>query len=134
MSTQELYFQKIDSSHRKKFGQFFTHPNVAQFMTEWVLGSGQKTIYDPAFGLGAFYLPIQNRKDINFYGSEIDPTVLNFGLYSHLSINIEDYLLGWDKQHQNIVCNPPYMRFQKFLNRDQVAKLFQEKLNQHTFA
>jgi len=136
MNNQELYFQKTDSSHRKKFGQFFTHPDVAQFMTNWVLASGQETIYDPAFGLGAFYLPIQNREDINFYGSEIDPTVLEFGLEFglnssldfKLSIKIEDYLLAWDKQHQNIVCNPPYMRFQKFLNRDRVAKEFQEKL------
>lgn len=131
MSNVKEYYQNIGDGHRKKFGQFFTHPDVAQFMTEWVLGSGQKNIYDPAFGLGAFYLSIlsiQNREDINFYGSEIDPTILDFGLDLDLSIKNEDYLLAWGKQHQNIVCNPPYMRFQKFLNRDRVAKSFQENL------
>ena len=63
------YYQKVGDGHRKKFGQFFTHPDVAQFMTEWVLGSGQKNIYDPAFGLGAFYLSILSEKSAKYASS-----------------------------------------------------------------
>jgi adenine-specific DNA-methyltransferase len=147
MPNLQEYCQSISNNHRKKFGQFFTQPEIAQFMTNWVLESGQKTIYDPAFGLGAFYFAIRDRQDISFYGSEIDPIIckftLDFILDSSISkakeistdpsdytnyINIEDYLLAWGKQHQNIVCNPPYIRFQNFVNRDYINQIFQEKL------
>lgn len=33
-------------------------------------------------------------------------------------------MLSWGRKHTNIVCNPPYMRFQKFLNRDAVFSAF----------
>ena len=54
------YLLKVGEKHRKEFGQFFTHPLVAKFMVKWVLNSEQKTLFDPAFGLGAFLAPIAN--------------------------------------------------------------------------
>ena len=36
----------------------------------------------------------------------------------------EDYLKSWGRSYSNIVCNPPYMRFQHFRNRDQVFAEF----------
>ena len=32
------------------------------------------------------------------------------------------------KSHANIVCNPPYMRFQKFIGRDSVFRAFVDNL------
>lgn len=101
-------------------------------MVEWVLGSGLRNIYDPAFGLGAFYKPVSKRADILFTASELDPAVIEFWRndqgHDTKFVNTEDYLLSWGKKHQNIVCNPPYMRFQKFLNRDAVSIEFQREL------
>lgn len=136
MSSTTNYIQLVGEAHRRNFGQYFTHPTVADFMINWVLESGQNQLYDPAFGLGVFHEPISARSDILFTASELDATIIEFWQHdrNHNSnhnpkfITIEDYLLAWGKSHQNIICNPPYMRFQKFLNRDKVAQAFQDQL------
>ncbi len=124
------YLQKVGEQHRKQFGQFFTHQDVANFMVAWVLGSGHTSLYDPGFGLGAFYAPVSNDRRVDFSASEIDPVVLGFWEQStgrdDSFVTKEDYLLSWGKRHTAIVCNPPYMRFQKFLNRDAVFCAFAE--------
>lgn len=127
------YFRNIGEQHRKDYGQFFTHPIVSEFMVHWVLQSKKKTLYDPAFGLGAFFSAVSNVQGLNFTGSELDRAILRFwqrrvnGCCVH--ITNEDYLLSWGKSCTNIVCNPPYMRFQKFLNRDAVSNAFVNNLN-----
>ncbi|MEB3188869.1 MAG: N-6 DNA methylase [Snowella sp.] len=130
MSNTLKYCQIVSNAHRKSVGQFFTNERVAQFMVEWVLCSDVKELYDPAFGLGAFR---PNDPSIVFSASEIDKRVIKF--YHENScpdisfLANEDYLSSWGKRHANIVCNPPYMRFQKFLNRDSVFQDFKEQLN-----
>jgi adenine-specific DNA-methyltransferase len=122
-------------SHRQNLGQFFTPPEVARFMCRWVLSGNTSTIYDPAFGLGAFYFAAHFiDRNVSFSGSEIDAQVLDF-FRSHapeysanLSIGREDYLASWGMQYDAIVCNPPYMRFQKFIDRDKVFDCFQHRM------
>jgi len=132
MSETLEYLQSVSDKHRRDHGQFFTNPNVASFMVEWVFGSGKPYLYDPAFGLGAFRVPVYRNSEIIFTASEIDSTIISF--YSKtIGINVsfithEDYLLSWGKKHTNIVCNPPYMRFQKFLNRDRVFESFKKNI------
>ena len=126
------YAQYVGDNHRKSFGQYFTHPDVAGFMTRWVLDSGKKSLFDPAFGLGAFRKAVPQNSNVTFSACEIDPGIVEFwerhtGERSGF-IAGEDYLRSWGKHHANIVCNPPYMRFQKFLNRDIVFKEFQRRL------
>ncbi len=123
-----VYLEKVGERHRKRFGQYFTHPDVADFMVKWVLGSGHPSLYDPGFGLGAFYTQIADGRQIDFTAGEIDPVVVDFwekaaGREASF-VEKGDYLLSWGKTHTNIVCNPPYMRFQKFLNRDDVFSAF----------
>ena len=129
---QVEYLLKVGEQHRKEFGQFFTHPAVAKFMVEWVLKSGQKTLFDPAFGLGAFLVPIVNDAKIDFSGCEVDNEIIKFWNYSikERQINLihDDYLRMWGNSYANIVCNPPYMRFQKFVNRESIFKAFREHL------
>ena len=126
------YSEQVESPHRKDYGQFFTHPIAADFMVRWVLKSQKKSLYDPAFGLGAFLDPVSDDLQIKFTGSEIDSRILNFwkGTANGRNVEVanEDYLLSWGKSHTNIVCNPPYMRFQKFLNRNIVFRAFVENL------
>ncbi len=126
------YLDQVGLEHRKRFGQFFTHHAVAGFMAHWALGAGGAALYDPCFGLGAFWQPVASDSLINFTASEVDPTILRF--WSNAAnqdasfIANEDYLLSWGRQHENIVCNPPYMRFQKFPNRDAVLNAFSANL------
>ena len=126
------YLEQVGVEHRKRFGQFFTHPVVARFMTQWVMGSGGGTLYDPAFGLGAFLHAAAANGRVRFAASEIDPVVLRYwanatGCDPSFTAN-EDYLLSWGRRHDYIVCNPPYMRFQKFPDRDAVLTAFADRL------
>ena len=135
-SESKRYLQSVDEQHRKSYGQFFTHPTVAQWMVDWVLQSGSAQLYDPAFGLGAFREALNGSRancEIQFSASEIDAKILGF--YADATkqdisfIAQEDYLTSWGRKHSNIVCNPPYMKFQQFHNRDAVAKLFAEHID-----
>ena len=126
------YLQMVGEKHQKRFGQFFTPDAIADFMVDWVLDSGANAVFDPAFGLGAFRAAIDDRADVQFTGCEVDTTIVEFwerntGERADF-IAIEDYLLSWGGQYANIVCNPPYMRFQKFLNRDVVIREFKKKI------
>ncbi len=126
------YIQAAGEKHQKQFGQFFTPPAVAEFMMRWVLDAKANAVFDPAFGLGAFRTAIAGRADVQFTGCEVDPTIVEFW-EQHTGkradfIAIEDYLLSWGSQHANIVCNPPYMRFQKFLNRNVVIREFEKNI------
>ena len=129
------YLDSVGDAHRKAVGQFFTPPQVADFMVRWVLRSGVKGIHDPGFGLGAFLDAVPKEAYSTFTGSEIDSRVLDYwkGHASSdacgVSVRQEDYLLSWGRKFGNIVCNPPYMRFQKFLNRKAVFQEFEERLN-----
>ena len=126
------YLEQVGVEHRKNFGQFFTHPAVARFMAQWALGSGGESLYDPGFGLGALLEPIAGRSRVAFTASEIDTKILRFWEQAtgHIPSFVanEDYLLSWNDRHDNIICNPPYMRFQKFHNRDTVINLFAKNL------
>ena len=130
MLDAKTYNDMVGDRHRRSLGQYFTPDAVASFMRDWVLASGIPSLYDPAFGLGAF-LP-QETQAIDFSASEIDKTAVDY--YNRndggkkITLDNEDYLLSWGKKHANIVCNPPYMRFQNFQNRDIVAALFEKHL------
>ncbi len=126
------YLQTVPYTHRRALGQFFTHPAVARFMVRWILESGKGGIHDPAFGLGAFLDAMPADADAVFTGSEVDPKVLSYwrGCASSRGADAreEDYLLSWGRKFGNIVCNPPYMRFQKFTNREAVLEKFEREL------
>ena len=127
------YLKSVGDTHRKAAGQFFTPPQVADFMVRWVLQSGVNGIHDPGFGLGAFLDAVPEEARATFTGSEIDGRILNHWKSQAEAgaavVRHEDYLLSWGRKFGNIVCNPPYMRFQKFLNRKAVFREFEERLN-----
>ena len=129
------YLETVGNAHRKGLGQFFTPPPVANFMVQWVLQSSIKGLHDPGFGLGAFLDAAPEEAHETFTGSEIDSRILDSWRdyasadNSRVSVRREDYLLSWGRKYGNIVCNPPYMRFQKFLNRKVVFKEFEERVN-----
>lgn len=132
MNPQE-YLQTTDFSWRQQRGQFFTPPAVADFMVEWLLQKPCRTLFDPAFGLGAFATAAWNRNpSLQVRGMEICSKIM--AAWKKESPNglaeIEqgDYLLHWGETHETLVCNPPYRRFQHFCNRAEVFSLFEQRL------
>ncbi len=126
------YVRRVGENHRKSRGQYFTPPDVAGFMTSWVLRSGGTSLFDPAFGLGAFHDAVPHDARVDFSACEIDPGIVEFrerttGRRAGF-VTVDDYLRSWGGRHSNIVCNPPYMRFQKFVNRAMVRREFRRRL------
>lgn len=129
------YLQTVDDARRRALGQFFTHPKIARFMARWVAESPNRGIHDPAFGLGAF---ADAADEIgggcsSFTGGEIDRRILDYWRErspnrGKARVREEDYLLAWGRSYDNIICNPPYMRFQKFANRDAALERFEREL------
>ena len=129
------YISETALGHRKDYGQFFTPPKIARFMVEWLLRNEPATILDPAFGLGVFYdqvHPANSTRRTHFTGYEIDAQILNYldteASRPDLTVIQDDYLEADAGIFDAIVCNPPYMRFQKFLNRHNVLPQIERKI------
>lgn len=131
MTRTERYTEIVGYEHRKRYAQFFTPPAIAEFMVEWVLkGSSSKSVFDPAFGLGAF---LENApKGCEFSGCDVDPKIIEYFKKNAErkpdKIECADYLLKFGERRSGIVCNPPYLRFQKFMNRNAVFSAFKDRL------
>lgn len=124
-------------NHRKNYGQFFTPPPVARLMARWVMKGNPKTILDPAFGLGIFYdetVKIKPDNQSMFTGYEIDKQIMSYlnhnGRSPNLRVKHDDYLEAEVGFFDGIICNPPYMRFQKFLKRHNVLPKIEEKIGE----
>lgn len=129
------YIKNTPISHRKDFGQFFTPSLVSRLMAQWVLRDNPKTILDPAFGLGVFYdeiIKLNSNSSLHFFGYEIDEKIISYinGLNSKedLTLYNSDYLEAEPRKFDAIICNPPYMRFQKFLNRHDVLPIIEKQI------
>ncbi|MEZ4526233.1 MAG: N-6 DNA methylase [Desulfobacterales bacterium] len=124
---ESRYISETSLSHRKAYGQFFTPSPIARLMVQWILKGNPKTVLDPAFGLGIFYDEISKSAPIpkpQVAGYEIDENILSYLRDTDNSTNLTlvrgDYLESDTGPFDGIVCNPPYMRFQKFLNRHSI--------------
>ncbi|OCR01542.1 N-6 DNA methylase [Oscillatoriales cyanobacterium USR001] len=129
------YISEIPISHRQAYGQFFTPASVAYLMAEWVMKEHPQTVLDPAFGLGIFYDQINQislDKNLQFIGYEIDQNIINYlnidGSKTNLKIINSDYLAADIGNFDGIICNPPYMKFQKFRNRHDVLPKIERKI------
>lgn len=132
---ESKYTSETPFSYRKDYGQFFTPPTVARIMAKWVMKDDPKTILDPAFGLGVFYdeiMKINSSPQVQFIGYEIDEHILTYfdrkDSSNNLKIFNDDYLEADAGIFGGIICNPPYMRFQKFLKRHDVLPKIEEKI------
>ena len=129
------YIEETPLTHRKHFGQFFTPPLVARLMAKWVIKNNPKSILDPAFGLGVFYDEISkliSKHNFHFTGYEIDSNIFKYikkkEVIKNQFILNDDYLQADLESFDGIICNPPYMRFQKFLNRHHVLPNIENKI------
>jgi adenine-specific DNA-methyltransferase len=135
---EKHYMEYGNKSTRNKYAQFFTPFSIAKFMSKWVLNNRKNIkILDPAVGLGillrASYL--QENK-IELIGYDVEENILKNSqeLFSKNNISIDiankDYLLNdWNNKYDGIICNPPYLKFQNFKNKDESIKEMKKKLN-----
>ncbi len=129
------YIHETPLNYRKDYGQFFTPNSVAHLMAGWVMKDNPQTVLDPAFGLGVFFdeiTRINSGVQLIFTGYEIDSHIMAYlnynGKNSNLRIINNDYLEAEMGSFDGIICNPPYMRFQKFLNRHNVLPKIEERI------
>lgn len=132
---ESRYIKQTPVSHRKNYGQFFTPRSIARLMVQWVLKDNPATVLDPAFGLGVFYdeIIIANPgQQLQFTGYEIDKSIISYLDYSENKNNLKiinsDYLEAKLGTFDGIICNPPYMRFQKFLKRHDVLPKIEKQI------
>lgn len=123
------YIESVGNEHRKRYGQYFTPLPIARFMLNWLMQDKKDIdVFDPAFGLGAFFDDCP--EGTHFSGMEVDAKVLDY-YRLHIStvcsscIVQGDYLLQFGKKYSNIICNPPYLKFHKFEQKEKVLEEFE---------
>jgi len=141
-----LMLHKEDQAERlarkKKLGQFFTPAPIARFMTQWILRAGEcKEILDPATGEGVFIksiLEISENARIDAF--DIDEHILAVCADSikhmpgrtNVKLDCKDYMAGnWERKYEAVICNPPYMRFQDYDNKDRIIETVKNNLKIH---
>ena len=95
-------------------GQFWTPDWVAAAMLDYVLKDSPNLVFDPATGAGAFAEALaRTGKPIQFFGTDIDPTLLGQSVYRQPNCQVElrDFLKNPPaRRFPAIVGNPPYIR------------------------
>lgn len=119
--------------NKKKFGQFFTNPIIAEFMTKIAVNKDTIDFLDPAVGPGVF-VQFANKinRDLKIDAYEIDhKMILNYKNKIKFKTNLinEDFLYSNTKEYDAIVCNPPYNKFQEIPDRIKLIKLFNDEYN-----
>lgn len=132
---ESSYVLETPINYRKKYGQFFTPSLVASIMAKWVTENHPKKILDPAFGLGIFYEEISRlnlQYQWHFTAYEIDTNILNYldNIKNNNNLNLlnQDYLKSEINEYESIICNPPYLRFQKFINRHEILPKIEQQI------
>jgi hypothetical protein len=111
-------------------GQFWTPSWVAKPMVAYV---SEKTdlVFDPATGRGAFLGALRQleKRHVRFYGTDIDPEVLQDEIYRDKFCKVEtrDFIKNPPpRKFKGIVANPPYIRHHRI---DETTKLFLKTLS-----
>ncbi len=130
---KESYLKRSSNTHRKKFGQYFTPDFLARLMANWVLSSENcRTVLDPAFGLGDLIEDIPENVTVD--GFEIEPFILSyaeqkFSNKNNIRLYEEDFLYSdWKAAYDGVICNPPYIRFKHYEQKQAYLNLFHDKL------
>jgi type I restriction-modification system DNA methylase subunit len=112
---EQAYAATASAAHRKALGQFFTPPNLAALMADWIGEIEPATILDPSYGTGILAAAALERcPSAAVIAFEKDPQILRYsGIIGdqRLKIRTEDYLYSSIRDHYDAVTmNPPYIR------------------------
>ncbi|HIZ25548.1 MAG TPA: hypothetical protein H9969_00570, partial [Candidatus Barnesiella merdipullorum] len=93
------YSTSVNLEHRKRYAQFFTPAEVADVMTNWLLGNKNlTTVLEPAFGLGIFSRILLSKKsDLQITGCDVDCIIYKWAseLFRHncsVDLALQDYI------------------------------------------
>ncbi len=129
MQKEQEYANIVGTARLKKFGQFFTPYEIADFMAQWVIQK-HGTVLDPAVGNSVFFNSILRLEENSrpMVGYEIDDNILSFfGTVPGSVTHNEDFLFAdWSTKYDCIICNPPYNKFQSIGQRDLLYGEFYE--------
>ncbi|WP_074599795.1 HsdM family class I SAM-dependent methyltransferase [Sediminibacillus halophilus] len=128
------YCRQVDADARKKLGQYFTPSNISEVMKAWILGNPDcRHVVDPAVGLGELVTGLPGKLTVTGY--DIDQQILTFARRrleadrANVRLVEQDFLkLDWENTYQGIICNPPYIRFKHYSEKQDYLQLFKEKL------
>lgn len=136
MDIENLYKQQVSLEHRKKYCQFYTNNIIAKFMINWVMEYNPQYILDPAFGMGIFYFSAKdNNFKSKFKGYEIDINSFNFFKsnfnFDNLNLLNVNYFSEYENNIDSIICNPPYAKFQNFVNSKEILNDLSKKIGEN---
>jgi adenine-specific DNA-methyltransferase len=135
----EQYYTSITpQAKRKDLAQFFTPPEIAEFMVKWVLDVRPRTILDPAAGTGIF---VRKVSDINQAGGkapsvlamDVDPDILKVAKESlescpNVQYKVADFLkCRLQVPFDAVVCNPPYYKHHFVEDKKQLVGQFNRR-------
>lgn len=118
--------------NKKKYGQFFTNDIISKFMATWVMANNPETVLEPAAGDGAFIraiLKINNSIRIKAFDIDNNMCKKLEKFIERTCIINQDYLTTNLNKFDAIICNPPYNKFQKILNRKDLLHNFNQFYN-----
>jgi type I restriction-modification system DNA methylase subunit len=124
------YGRVADEGRRKKYGQWFTPPELAEIMLDWVFQIGPKTLLDPALGTGILTRRALAREpQLRVSAYEIDRLIAEYsGLTSDCRVDVHtrDFLLSDVSPVDAVVMNPPYIRHREIRDKWPVQKVSAE--------
>lgn len=118
----QLYSEHAPLSHRRRFGQFFTPPEIAAWMADYVVQPGTRAALDPAVGTGVLASALLHHprlpSEARLTAYDLDPAMIAStqrnlaAACSRLQLISDDFLSLSDAapRYDAIVCNPPYLR------------------------
>lgn len=130
-----MYVDSVDRSHRDRHGQFFTPPRLADFMVRWLLKTGASTLFDPAVGLGAFQVAARRSFPwVGLVGCEKDFAIRTHFERENPGLKFtfcgSEYFSSTVAEQAAIVCNPPYMRFQNFDDKEIASAVLEQSYSE----
>jgi adenine-specific DNA-methyltransferase len=118
---EESYRNMVDAAHRRRFGQYFTPPPIAELMVTWIAGCNPKEILDPAVGPGIFVREaIRRLAGARATALDIDPVALEAARQSIQADADVEFIQGdfmtWkpEARFDAILANPPYLKHHNF--------------------
>ncbi len=130
---EDLYRAMVPLEHRKKYGQFFTPPPIAELMTDWIAEISPKSILDPSVGPGILSRAAKSRcPSASLTCLEIDPLALGAAqtaLRNSAPTLIRQDFLTWSEEPRfdAAIANPPYLRHHDFTYSFDIFELIERK-------
>ena len=118
---ESSYSECVSIEHRKRYGQFFTPPVIADILCDWVQGANPGSLLDPAVGTGILLRRwLARRSQAAITAIDIDPQAIAAARQAlpegKVAFRCCDFL-RWQSQEQfdGILANPPYLRHHDML-------------------